>query len=155
MVLGEFTVSKILSTMDSAIVADVVLLSGMFFERHQDLIKGARKVVIGRSFLGSVDVPGGADFDMIIDGCLFDFKTTLKPKVTTEGLRQLVGYWLLDYENKYQIETVAVLLLRQGRLQRFNIRDLLTSEFLPSMLRSKFRDGLRQDHALRSAHLKG
>jgi hypothetical protein len=155
MVLGEFTVSKILSTMDSAIVADVVLLSGMFFERHQDLIKGARKVVIGRSFLGSVDVPGGADFDMIIDGCLFDFKTTLKPKVTTEALRQLVGYWLLDYENKYQIETVAVLLLRQGRLQRFNIRDLLTSEFLPSMLRSKFRDGLRQDHALRSAHLKG
>ena len=67
--------------MDSAIVADVVLLSGMFFERHQDLI---------RSRFGSVDVPGGADLDMIIDGCLFDFKTTLKPKVTTEALRQLV-----------------------------------------------------------------
>jgi hypothetical protein len=149
MVLGEFTVSKILGAMDSEIVDDVVLLSGMFFERHRDLIKGAGKVVIGRSLLGSADVPGGADFDMIIDGCLFEFKTTLKPKVTTDALRQLVGYWLLDYENKYQIERVAVLLLRQGHLQRFNIRDLLTSEFTPSVLRSKFRDGLRQDRAVR------
>jgi hypothetical protein len=154
MVLGESTVSKILSAMDSAIVADVVLLSGAFFERHQDLIKGARKVVIGRSLLGSADVLGGADFDIIIDGCLFDFKTTLKPKVTTEVLRQLVGYWLLDYENRHQVETVAVLLVRQGHLQRFNIRDLSTSEVPPDIIRSKFRDGLRQDRASRLAQLE-
>lgn len=153
MVLGESTVSKILGAMDSAIVADVVLLSEMFFERHQDLIKGARKVFIGRSLLGSTDVPGGADFDMVIDGCLFDFKATMKPKVTTEALRQLIGYWLLDYENKYQIETVALLLLRHGHLQRFNVRDLLTSKVQPSVLRSKFRDGLRQDYASRLAQL--
>jgi hypothetical protein len=60
-------------------------------------------------------------------------------------LRQLVGYWLLDYDNKHRLESVGVVLMRHGHLQRFNIRDLLGTITTPNRLRAEFRDGLRRD----------
>ncbi|RUO92278.1 hypothetical protein D7Y11_15450 [Corallococcus sp. AB018] len=38
---------------------------------------------------------GGADADLIVDGTLFEIKTTQEARVTLEHLRQLCGYFLL------------------------------------------------------------
>jgi hypothetical protein len=147
--LGLSTVTQMLRGVDAAIVADVARLSGLFIERQLALIKDARKVVIGRALEGSADVFGGADFDLIIDGCLLDFKTSLKARVTTDILRQLVGYWLLDYSDKYRIETVGIVLMRHGHILKFNVRDLLSPAISPSALRALFRTGLQRETSKR------
>jgi len=149
--LGMSTVAHMLRGVDSAIVADVARLSRLFIEQQQTLIRGARSAVVGRSLEGSEDVLGGADFDLILDGCLLDFKTSLKARVSTDILRQLVGYWLLDYNDKYRIETVGIVLMRHGHLLKFDMRDLLTTTIPPSALRAEFREGLRRDTAERKA----
>jgi len=154
MLLAGSTVTYMLREVDTAIVADVQTLSRMFVERQQLLIKNANKIVLGRALDGSADVIGGADFDLIIDGCLLELKTSLRPKVTTDILRQLVGYWLLDYDDKYHIDTVGVLLMRHGHLQHFNVRELLGTSIPPEVLRAEFRDGIRRDKAERMAQFE-
>ena len=59
----------------------------------------ADSVVCGPSFDGSAFV-GGADADLIVDGCLYDVKTTMKPRRgLPRSVRQLLGYALLDWND--------------------------------------------------------
>jgi hypothetical protein len=107
---------------------------------------------VGGSLAGSTDIQG-ADFDLLVDGCLLDLKATRKAKVTTQNLRQLAGYWLLDYQDKFKIRSFAVSLLRHGHTERFDIvRDLRPSGKFTS-LRSTFRRELRRANAAQSAQL--
>jgi len=149
--LGQTTIAHMLRGIDPSIVADVVRLSTLFAERQHALFHNARNVTIGRSLEGSADVFGGADFDLIINGCLLDFKASVKARISTDILRQLVGYWLLDYSDKYKIETVGVILMRHGQLLKFDIRNLLSTAVPAPSLRAEFRDGLRRDTAERKA----
>lgn len=89
--LGQLSLSRMLSALDTAIVTDLKSLSSNFASRHGALIKGPRKAIVGRSMLGGPDV-GGADFDLILGNCLWDLKTTLKPSISTDALRQVIGY---------------------------------------------------------------
>ena len=62
-------------------VADLCALSWAFHDRFADLL--GRRAAFNPSFAGSRDV-GGADADLILDGCLIDIKTT-KTFVNHEG----------------------------------------------------------------------
>lgn len=85
---------------------------------------------------------GGADFDLLVNGCLFDFKATRRPKITTRQLRQMMGYWLLDYDDALKIRSIAVSLVRHGHTEYFNIeRDLFPAGSF-EVLRSTFRKEL-------------
>ncbi len=151
--LGSPKVSNMLRAVDASIVADLVSLSIKFYEQQRGLLKKFKKVVIGGVFSGSGDV-GGADFDLLVDGCLVDFKSTRKPKITTKDLRQLVGYWLLDYDNAFKIRSVAITLLRHGCTQEFEIeRDLLPSNIQSTALRLNFRNELRRLAAERRTNI--
>lgn len=133
---------KTLATIDSKITADLILLSKQFYEQHIRTVLKAKNVQIGRTLAGSADI-GGADFDLLVDGCLIDLKATRRATISTQHLRQLVGYWLLDYNDAFKIRRVAVSLLRHGHTEYFDIERDLLPVASASELRRAFRRKLR------------
>lgn len=81
-------------------------------------------MVLNPTFAGSTDV-GGADADLIVDGCLLEIKTTKAMSLDAEWLRQLFGYLLLDYYDRYAIRTVGVYLARHGEMLTWQVDDFL------------------------------
>jgi hypothetical protein len=77
------------------------------------------------TFVGSGFV-GGADGDFIVDGQIIELKTAKVPNLT-EGLRQTLGYALLDWEDKHAITSVGMYLARQGQLITWDLECLLES----------------------------
>jgi hypothetical protein len=98
---------------------------------------------------------GGADFDLIINGCLLDFKASIKPKITTDHLRQLIGYWLLDYNNELCIESAGIVLMRHGQLCHFKIQELLQTNIPSNVLRCEFGRGLKREKVKRQVEIDG
>ena len=105
-------------------VADIVAMSHLFRETHADLLAPSREVVLGRGLAGSGDV-GGADFDLLVDGCLIDVKAT-KDVGSLGGIPwawQLLGYVLLDYEDALAVRSLGLYLARQGLLVEWPLDD--------------------------------
>lgn len=79
----------------------------------------------GTSFDGSGSV-GGADADLVLDGCLYDVKTTMYPRRELPSrLRQLIGYALLDWDDKLMLTRVGFYFSRQGAWMSWNLSDLV------------------------------
>ena len=100
--------------------------------------------MLNPTFVGSRDLLG-ADADLIVEGCLVEIKTTIQRRVRDNWIDQLLGYVLLDYEDQFQINEVAIYLARQQTTLRWPIGLLLgpaTTEKL-NALRREFRDLLR------------
>jgi hypothetical protein len=134
---------KTLSRLDAAIAVDVIGLSRRFYDNHATILANAREVIVGGTFAGSADI-GGADFDLLVDGCLIDFKASREAKITTQHLRQLIGYWLLDYDDALKIRSCAFSLLRHGHTEYFDIqRDLLPADNFVA-LRATFKSELQR-----------
>lgn len=114
------TVADLLAAVDEAWVEDLCQLQDLFMLQQQDLL--TRPYVLNPIFSGSVAI-GGADADLIVDGCLLDIKTTIKSAVEPEWLRQLAGYALLDWEDAYHIQAVWLYLSRQGLLVRWPVEE--------------------------------
>jgi hypothetical protein len=118
----EATSSELLSITEAHWVDDLCSLSWLFYERFEEVL--THPAILNPVFAGSSDV-GGADADFILDGCLFDIKTTINPRVANLWLYQLLGYVFLDYNNQYQIHEVGMYLARQGIILRWTLADLL------------------------------
>jgi hypothetical protein len=145
---GHLEFDEMLNRLETEIVTDVLLLSEKFYANNRTTLQLFKKAVLGRSLTGSRDV-GKADFDIVVDGCLFEFKSTPMPKIKTEYLRQLIGYWLLDYNDSLRIRFVAVALVRHGHMQKYSIPlDLLSSRTPMSAIRRDFRKGLRRVNSM-------
>jgi hypothetical protein len=73
----------------------------------------------------------GADGDFIVDGCLFDVKTTINPAQRPANwhiwLYQLAAYVLLDGADEFGIESVGILLPRQGELLKWELPTIFGS----------------------------
>jgi len=123
-------------------------MSWAFYDGFADLL--ARPAVLNPTFDGSLDV-GGADADLIVDGCLLEVKTTVDPRaLPSKVVYQLLGYVLLDYSNEFVIDSVGFYLARQAILVRWPLGELLTGIVgrrvsLPR-LRREFRTLLGGDH---------
>lgn len=91
-------------------VEDVAALGAAFAQSHPQW-HGA-DAVLNPSFAGSEDI-GGADADLIVDGTLWDIKTTKRQRARGLWLYQLLGYVLLDYDGEHGIDRVGFLLTRQ------------------------------------------
>ena len=120
---------------------DVAALGAAFAERHAAW-RGAG-AVLNPKFAGSTDI-GGADADLITDGCLWEIKTTKRRGAQGEWLRQLIGYALLDYEDVHAIDRLGLRLPRQGTQHSWPVAVLIAELSgrgdldLPS-LRERFR----------------
>jgi hypothetical protein len=117
------TVPELLHTADQAVVDDLCSLSWAFYKDHEGLLH--RTAVLNPTFDGSMDV-GGADADLIVDGCLLDIKARVGPRLLQgDDLYQLLGYVLLDYPDRYGIGEAGVYFARQRRMLRWPLEDLI------------------------------
>lgn len=85
----------------------------------------SRDVQTGLTFAGSMDV-GGADADLMIGDLLLDVKATASAtKAKRENFLQLIGYVLLDYDDRYRIARTGVYLTRLGALITWPLSEYL------------------------------
>jgi hypothetical protein len=139
------TVDDLLALPQQIWIDDLCALSTAFAGHYPALANGP--VILNPTFSGSIEI-GGADADLIVDGCLLDVKTTVDPKFTrTRVLYQLLGYALLDYDDRYEIDAVGVYLSRQELLLRWPLQLLLEqllerADVSLTDLRLSFRDAV-------------
>ena len=116
------TTEDLLALAEPGWVDDLCALGSQFIGHYGN--SPATYPVMNPVFEGSPDV-GGADADMIVDGCLTDLKCTVQPAIKKEWLYQVLGYALLDYSNDFEIETVDFYMARQGTTISWNLDDLV------------------------------
>lgn len=138
-------VSELLSLSQAEWIEDLCAISQRFFLEHRRLL--GKPFVLNPVFRGSGDV-GGADADLIVDGCLLDIKISVRNALDSQWLRQLMGYVLLDYNDDYAIRSVGVYMARQGVLFVWPVEEyarLLAGDENASVttLRQQFRSGLK------------
>ena len=111
---------RFLAAVDDDVAGEVAALFAVARERLP-----TAGVLCGPKFAGSRAV-GGADADLIVDNCLYDIKTTVNPRKTLpEDLRQLIGYALLDWDNKYALDRVGFYYSRQATCMSWPLSRLL------------------------------
>jgi hypothetical protein len=143
---GVFDPKELMGSINHRWVEDVARLAHSFRARNAGLVSNFSTAATGCGFAGSADV-GGADCDMIVDGCLIEIKATIKDQITTENLRQIVGYCLLDYGDEFSIRRAAIHFVRQGIEFDFDLSDLLPPSHSIQEVRSAFRTALRAGNA--------
>ena len=137
-------------------VEDAAILGAAFAERYRSW--QGTEAALNPSLAGSADV-GGADADLVSDGCLWDIKTTTRRGAEGRWLRQLLGYVLLDYDDELAIERVGLLLPRQDTRVNWALSELIPEltgrddRGLPA-LRASFREVCQRARAER-ARLRG
>lgn len=105
---------------------------------------GTARAICGPEFAGSAAV-GGADADMVVDGCLYEVKTTVAPRDRLLfSARQLLGYVLLDWRDEYGLERAGFYFSRQGRRMSWPLGQLIARttgepEASVAALRADFR----------------
>ncbi len=107
------TVDELLATAEENWVDDICAVSRLFYHEQAHLL--TKPFTLNPTFTGSSDV-GGADADLIVDGCLLEIKTSTQDALDSAWLRQLAGYALLDYEDEYAIQSVGIYMARHGIL---------------------------------------
>ncbi|HEU5378838.1 MAG TPA: hypothetical protein VFV38_25725, partial [Ktedonobacteraceae bacterium] len=129
-------------------IDDLCNLSWLFYHTHAHLL--SRPHLLNPTFAGSTDV-GGADADMIVDGCLIDIKTTKQSKVDPRWLRQLAGYLLLDYRDEYHLHSVGLYLARHGVFLSWPVEYFIQTltgdpEISVTALRQEFQNLIGEKH---------
>lgn len=136
------TPDQLLAIPQQAWVDDLCALSWAFYDQHADLL--SKPAILHPTFDGSGDV-GGADADLVLDGCLLEIKATIHvQRVDPLWLYQLLGYTLLDYSDRLGINAVGIYFARQTRLVRWPLDELMKTMAgtdLPSLteLRADFQ----------------
>ena len=115
------SVDDLLELVPTGWVDDLKVLSRRFFDAAQDRL--GEPCHLGPTFDGSGCV-GGADADMILGTSLIDVKTTVDPKVTRDGLWQILGYALLDFSDAYSLDTAGFYFARQGQFIEWPLVEL-------------------------------
>jgi hypothetical protein len=108
-----------------AALDDLLALAQLAAERAQPLFSGS-KMVMNPTFASSV-LLGGADADFIVDGCLYDIKTTMDKSPGRAGLWQVVGYALADTDDAFGVRQLGFYFARQGVILRWPLQGLLNS----------------------------
>lgn len=134
-------VNALLTIAEPHWIDDLRELSWEFYDEYGYLT--ARPFVLNPTFEGSGDV-GGADADLIVDGNLIEIKCTIKNQIQPDWLRQILGYVLLDYSDRYQITGIGIYMARQGLLFQWGLEEaleILCSGTPPTIaeLRSQFK----------------
>jgi hypothetical protein len=104
------------------VVADPCSLTGGFAAHYRHLL--GKPVIANPTFKLSRRL-GGADADLIIDGCLLDAKTTTALRMRREDGYQLLGYVLADTDGSYPVNQVGFYLSRVPALVNWDLTGLL------------------------------
>lgn len=128
---GSFTAQKLLDLAPADAVRQLDSLAEIARTAVLPQLEGP--LHLGPTFDGSALC--AADADVIANGFLLDFKTSLGAKVARPGgrsdrldltdLYQLVSYALFDYSDTYRIRRVGIYSARFGHLVSWDLLDLL------------------------------
>ena len=81
--------------------------------------------ICGTRFDGSQAV-GGADADVILGGTLYEVKTVKAPRDRlSRSVEQLLGYVLLDWNDRFRIERAGFYFSRQGKRMSWRLAPLI------------------------------
>ena len=149
------SLESLLAAAPAHAVDDLVQLYDRFWAEHGALTH--RPVVLNPVFSGSPLIPGGADADLIVDGCLIEVKVLGKPALRREHVLQLAGYILLDADDDFCLDSAAIYMARQGVMLSWSTDELfslLSGQPSPSLheLRVAF---LKAVQATRTLRLQG
>jgi hypothetical protein len=128
--------TDLLALVQPEVVQDINQLSLAFSDDAKGLFN--LRAILNPTFQGSADV-GGADADIIVDRTLIDFKCLSKSDAMQlrAAVLQLLGYVLLDYDDRYSICELAVYLPRQRQMWQAPLwRFVLAPEEVQSILKS-------------------
>ena len=135
---------------------DIAALAGATRQTVLPILSGRRPVVLGPTFSGSSAV-GGADADMCVSGLLVELKSSAGDKRADGSRRcslgkdvifQILGYALLDWDDQFSLDTIALYSARFDYLVRWSIEDLIAElrSDLPVVrlaeLRSEFMEAI-------------
>ena len=140
--IGSSNLEEMISKIDQKISADVVRITDLFAVGNFGLIASVRNTLCGVKFDGSDDI-GGADCDLICDGVLIECKSLKKPKFNTDYFRQLVGYYLLDYNDKMSITEFRVYFSRHAHWLTIDLKVVFAGKDI-SKLRGDFKKEMQQ-----------
>lgn len=128
----KWKLERLLADVDLRIAGDLAALSRAFLETAVDIV-ASPGVIAGGSPVGAPHV-GGADFDFVADGTLYEVKATTNPgRVAIEALRQLIGYLLLDWDDEFRIRRLGLILPRQRIKIVYDVAELLGGKDLGEM----------------------
>jgi hypothetical protein len=116
------SVEELLAIPQDSWLDDLSQMFNLFYARYYDLL--SRPYILNPTFAGSLDI-GGADADLVVDRCLIDIKASVSPQIKAEYLYQLAGYLLLDYDDQFHMNAVAIYMARQGMLFTWSIAEFL------------------------------
>ena len=116
------TLADLLCLARPQLVDDLCGLSWAFYNGYRSLL--SEPAVLNPTFAGSPDV-GGADAGLIVGPCLVEITATKAPAPEAIALHQLLGYALLDYDDRYRLEEAAIYLARQAVLVEWSLGALL------------------------------
>ena len=142
----ETTAQRLLEIAEPHWLDDLAALSWAFYDKFLGFL--FQPAVTGPIF----STPGllvSGDGDLVVGGCLIDIKTTTAPRVSTDWLYQILGYTLLDGEDRYHIRDVGFYLARQAVLLRWPVTDFLSALSGGSChsleeAREQFREAMRE-----------
>jgi hypothetical protein len=90
-----------------------------------DVFKGRHNIMLNPIFGDGSALVGGADADIIVDGCIIDIKTTKIPGVSSSAIKQLAGYYVLASISGIAIDRLGIYSSRFGRLLSYNAEDVV------------------------------
>jgi hypothetical protein len=123
--LGASTLDDALAAVDAAWLSDVRATSDAALKALAPLA-GNTPATRGPVFAGSHAV-GGADGDLILGRSLVEVKAVRTAELRKRDLQQVVTYALLDWDDRYALEEVALLAARHGVLVRWALDELVTA----------------------------
>ncbi len=123
--LSAHTLDDALGAVDPTWAEDVIHTTAAALEALTPLA-GNTPVVRAPTFAGSVAV-GGADADLILGRTLLEVKTVRSASLAKRDLQQVVTYSLLDWDDQFGLDEVAMLAARHGVLVRWPLEELVAA----------------------------
>jgi hypothetical protein len=121
-----FTLQGLLALPDQDLVDDLV---DQLHHAARGPLEFLRQASAPGDCRGGPTFPGvgiSADADLLVDGLLLDFKSTKRPhELPKKTCWQLLGYLLLDTNDRYRIDTVGLYLTRSVSLVTWPVDDYL------------------------------
>ena len=119
----DMALEQMMSAQRADLVADIrnIMSAGLV---HLRPLISQEPVILNPVFSQSLLV-GGADADFITGGCLVELKTTARPSMAANELRQVVTYALLDSNDEHRIRDVALFYIRRPQYLTWSLDKLL------------------------------
>lgn len=134
------------NSISQALLDDLYALSQVVVKQYTMFKIQDQEYNLNPTFGEASEAIGGADADLIIDNCMYDIKTTIKPnRAISSWLKQLFGYLLLDYKNAYNLTRVGIILPRQNIIWEIDVNkavSLAGAEKDLAQLRAEFKEVL-------------